>query len=364
MESYKIKFTEEIAKAAVLGGAFLGGGGGGSLENGLSTAKKALELGDLYLYSPDYLKEDDIVITASAVGSPASKEGYVDYTYCKRAYELLNEMLESNIGGVITNENGGHSTTNGWILSAVTGLPLIDAPCNGRAHPTGTMGSMGLTRLEDYKTIQIALGGKVENNKYLEMVVKGNLASTSALVRQGAAEAGGLVTVLRNPVKAEFLYDNAAIGGLKQAIDIGNVYIQHEGNGEKILAELKKIIPFEVIASGTVKQYDINIQGGFDVGQIVITADNAQSDFNLTFWNEYMTLECKEQRIATFPDLIATLDKETGKVLSSAEIKEKDNVVVVKVPKEYLKLGKGMFDQNLFKQAEDVINKELIKFIF
>lgn len=364
MDSYKIKFTEEIAKAAVLGGAFLGGGGGGSLETGLATAKKALELGDLYLYSPDYLKEDDIVITASAVGSPASKEGYIDYNYCKKAYDILAYMLESNIGGVITNENGGHSITNGWILSALTGLPLIDAPCNGRAHPTGTMGSMGLTCKEDYKTIQIALGGKSDSNKYLELIVEGNLASTSALVRQAAAEAGGLVTVLRNPVKADYLYDNAALGGIKQAIDIGTVYLQQEGSGEKIFDELRKIIPVEVIACGTVKKYEIKIQGGFDVGYIVINSDLDKKDYNLTFWNEYMTLDFQEQRVATFPDLIVTLDKETGKVLSSAEIKEKDNIVLVKVPREHLKLGKGMFDKNLFKQAEDVINKELIKFIF
>lgn len=362
MESYKIKITNKLAEAAVLGGVFLGGGGGGSLEKGLKNAKEALKLGDLYLASLDHIKGDNIVITASAVGSPASKEQYVIPEYNKKAYEILNGLLEEKIGGVITNENGGGSTINGWILSAMTGIPLIDAPCNGRAHPTAPMGSMGLSQLEDYKTVQVALGGNPDKDKYIEVIAKGNLSSTSVMVRQAAVEAGGLVTVLRNPVKAEYLKQNAAIGGLKQAIDIGNIFLKHKDDVENILEELKDMISLEVVARGLVKKYEIKIQGGFDVGHLVIDLD--KGDYDLTFWNEYMTLEFDGQRLATFPDLIATLDAETGQVLTSAEIKENDNIIVVKVDRSKLKLGKGMFDKNLFNQAEDVLNKELIKYIF
>lgn len=362
MESYKLKITNEVAQAAVLGGAFLGGGGGGSIEKGLKNAREALELGDLYLVSLDYVKDDDIVITASAVGSPASKEQYVTPEYNKKAYRILKKFLLDNIGGVITNENGGGSTVNGWILSAVTGIPLIDAPCNGRAHPTATMGSMGLSQLEGYKTIQVALGGNPDKGKYIEALAKGNLNSTSAIVRKAAVESGGLVTVLRNPVKAEYLKENSAVGGLKQAIDIGNVFLKYKDDIEAMLEELKEMISLEVVARGFVKKYDIKIQGGFDVGHVV--CNSAKGDYDLTFWNEYMTLEFDGQRLATFPDLIATLDGKTGKVLTSAEIKEKDNIIVVKVDRRKLKLGRGMFDRSLFKEVEEVLNKELIKYIF
>ena len=37
-------------------------------------------------------------------------------------------------GGIITNEMGRKAVPNGWVLAAVT-VCLIDAPCNGRAHP-------------------------------------------------------------------------------------------------------------------------------------------------------------------------------------------------------------------------------------
>ncbi len=362
MDSYKIKITDKIAEAAVLGGVFLGGGGGGSLEKGLKNAKTALSLGELYLVSLDHVKKGSMIITASAVGSPASKEQYVLPEYNKNAYGIISELLNEDIGGVITNENGGGSTVNGWILSAITGIPLIDAPCNGRAHPTAPMGSMGLSQLKDYRTVQVALGGSPDKNKYVEVVTKGSLSSTSAIVRQAAVEAGGLVTVLRNPVRVEYLKENSAIGGLKQAIEIGNVFLRNRDDVKSILDELNKVISMEIVAKGVVKKYEINIQGGFDIGNVVIGSN--EGDYDLTFWNEYMTLEYDSKRMATFPDLITTLDGKTGKVLTSAEIKENDHIIIVRVDRRDLKLGKGMFDKSLFKQAESVLDKKLIEFVF
>ncbi len=35
--------------------------------------------------------------------------------------------------------------------------------------------------------------------------------------------------------------------------------------------------------------------------------------FEMTFWNEYMTLEKDGERYATFPDLIMTLDAKTAR---------------------------------------------------
>jgi hypothetical protein len=362
MESYNIKITEEIAEAAVLGGLFLGGGGGGSSKEGMRAAEEALKLGELTLVSYDHVNRDDIVITASAVGSPASIEKFISAEQCKKAYEMYRDLLDGEIGGIITNENGGHSTTNGWIVSAMTGIPLIDAPCNGRAHPTASMGSMGLSQIKGYKTIQIAIGGNPDLGKEIEVIAKGSLNATSSVVRHAAVEAGGLVTVLRNPVKAEYLENNAAIGGLKQAIDIGKVFLKHKKDMEAVLKELSEMISLEVIVRGIVKKYEIRTQGGFDVGFVAVEAQDG--GYEITFWNEYMTLEYEGERLATFPDLIVTLDSKTGRVLTSAELKEKDEIIVVKVDRGKLKLGQGMFDKKLFQKVEEVLEKEIIKYAF
>lgn len=361
-ETYTIELTKEIGRAAVYGGVFLGGGGGGSLENGLKAVDEALELGKVKIISIDKLPDNGKIITASAVGSPASKEGYVSLEHCKRVYELYEKVSGEIIQGIITNENGGHSTTNGWILSAITGKPIIDAPCNGRAHPTGAMGSMGLSTKLGYKTWQIAAGGKKETGKNLEIAAYGGLKFTSKLVRESAAQAGGLVTVLRNCVNAGFVKKNAAIGGLRQAIDIGNVFVKNEGKVDKILNKLSEVLEIEVIAKGYVDSCHLKIKGGFDVGNVNIRAN--EKLVSLTFWNEYMTIESSGQRLATFPDLIATVDADTGKVKTSAQIEEGDNIILIKVPRSNLILGKGMYDIDLFRDVEKIINKPMIKYIF
>ncbi len=361
-DSYTIKMTEKRMVAAVLGGLFLGGGGGGALRNGLETAQEALVLGDVFLVSPDCVDKESMIVTVSAVGSPASKDGFFTAEQCLRGYEVFDSLISEKIGGFISNENGGGSTTNGWLLAAMTGLPVIDAPCNGRAHPTGPMGSMGLSKDNSYKSVQVALGGNPRKGHEIEVISKGSLASTSHIIRRAAVEAGGVVTVLRNPVTVKYLIENAAVGAIKQAMAIGEIFMTHDKDVTGLIESLNTLLPVNVLAKGTVERYDIQIKEGFDVGGVAIESDGAV--YELTFWNEYMTVECSDERLATFPDLIVTLDAMTGAVLTSAEIKKGDEVLVVCVSRAYLKLGQGMYDKILFKSVEAVLGKDIVNFVF
>lgn len=356
-----MKISRENGIQAIYGGLFLGGGGGGSIKDGISLLDVALNNSDYITVKPiTALNDDDIIITASMVGAPSSKDKYVDSKHWEKVFKLFEKNVQTKISGIITNENGGTSTTNGWLLSVLTGIPIIDAPCNGRAHPTGTMGSMGLASLSDYCTVQAAAGGKL--NKNIEFICTGNINSTSKLVRQTAIEAGGLVCVLRNPVTKSYVEKNGAIGGIEQAIEIGKIIYNNIGSPDKILLLLKCILDIEVLCSGIINDFELISKGGFDVGQLYIE-DNDNS-YQTTFWNEYMTVECSEARIATFPDLIVTLDAKTGIPKTSAEIGKGDDIVILKVPKNKIKLGSGMYDKNLFKDIEDILNKEIIKYSF
>lgn len=135
-----MKLNREILKYALMGGTILGGGGGGSRELGKEAAGIALEYGELNLVDIHEVADDTLIVTASAVGTPAAVEKYVKPRDYVRTIEILQENTGLKIGGIITNENGGAATVNGWIQAAILGIPIIDAPCNGRAHPTGTMG--------------------------------------------------------------------------------------------------------------------------------------------------------------------------------------------------------------------------------
>jgi DUF917 family protein len=107
-----------------------------------------------------------------------------------------------------------------------------------------------------------------------------------------------------------------------------------------------------------VQRITIQTKGGFDLGQI-----DLQGGYELTFWNEYMTLEREGQHLATFPDLIATLATDKVRPLPSAEVQEGQKVLVIRVPKERLRLGAGMRQAALFHIAEEAVGKELIRYL-
>jgi len=58
------------------------------------------------------------------------------------------------------------------------------------------------------------------------------------------------------------------------------------------------------------------------------------------------------------------VDLETGVPLSTAEVREGQNVAILHVPRQELNLGSGMKDPEIFKQIEEVIKKQIIKYSF
>lgn len=348
--------TRELAEAAVLGGAVLGGGGGGSMEKGLKNVTEALAAGVLRLVDIDDVDPETILITGSAVGAPAAKAAQAlpkDYV---RAVEMLIDDGAPRPGGFIPNECGGSSITNGWVPAALMGLPVVDAPCNGRAHPTGAMGSMGLHRDPGYVSRQAAAGGNPQLGLYLEMYAAGRLDAVAPLIRTAADRAGGLVAVARNPVKASYAKRYGAPGALKQAIKLGEAISSARLSGGQAAAEAAAgFLGGRVAGRGMVSQLELVTRGGFDSGRIVV------GNMETTFWNEFMTLEEKEKRLATFPDLIMTLDG-SGMPVTTAELKKGQEAYIIVVPAAGLILGEGMRCRDLLESIEPVVGKSILEY--
>ncbi|WP_188455832.1 S-methyl thiohydantoin desulfurase domain-containing protein [Virgibacillus oceani] len=339
------------AKKAVYGGCILGGGGGGWIEDGLEKSKLAFSSGKPELISIDELYAEDYVTCVSLVGAPSSKETHVDSQQLINTVKRMHKEFDKPIKALMTNENGASTTINGWLQSAATGLPVLDAPSNGRAHPTGSMGSMNLSEIDDYISIQTFAGGKA--HRKVEGFVSASLDLSSSTVRSVSVQAGGMVGACRNPVNVNYIKENAAVGGITQAIELGELFLSVPKGPERIEA-VASYLKGRVIHSGAVSHFELNETGGFDVGFVQI------DDLELTFWNEYMTVEMYGQRKGTFPDLIMTFNAETGMPLVSAEIRKGLKVAVISVPKENLRLSSTMFNEKLLKTIEPIIQKKII----
>lgn len=349
-----IKIDAQMVEYAVYGGALLGGGGGGWIEEGLKLGRLALEVGKVELTPIDKFAEDDLLVTVSMVGAPAAKDQFVMPIHYAKALDMLSQKIGRSIQGLHTNENGGSTSVNGWFQSAITGIPLVDFACNGRAHPTGAMGSMNLSELEGYVSHQAGVGGKDAN--YIEMSISGSLERSASMIRKASVEAGGLVAVARNPVTVGYAKRNGAPGAISQAIGVGEALLSHKGEAaiDAVVAKLGG----KVVTTGSVTDFTLETTGGFDVGTVWI-----DGKYEMTFWNEYMTLEKDGERFSTFPDLIMTLDAKTAKPIVTAAIEKGQQLAVITVPKQNLLLSTTMYNDKLMKPVEDIIKKSVIPYL-
>jgi DUF917 family protein len=350
--------TEELLEAAILGGAVLGGGGGGAMRKGRANGKEALSLGTLRLVDIDDVAPGATLVTGSAVGAPAATEAQAlpkDYV---RVVDLLSENGCPKPEGFIPNECGGSSITNGWAPAALLGLPVVDALCNGRAHPTGTMGSMGLHKDPKYVSRQAAAGGNPDKGLYLELYVSGKLDVVAPLIRAAADRAGGLVAVARNPVEASYVKKYGAPGALRQAIELGlRMKKAGESAPQAMVEAAAEFLGGQIVARAAVSELELTTQGGFDSGRVVV------EDCEATFWNEFMTLERGGKRLGTFPDLIMTFDAAGGLPVTTAELKKGQEVYLLLVSASRLILGEGMRCKDLLESIEPIVGRKILEYI-
>jgi hypothetical protein len=351
---------EKAIKDLVIGGCILGGGGGGSLKEGLKMGELAIQSGLPKIIQLNDINDEDIILTVSAVGAPSAENQFILPIDFVETISLIEKQSGFKTKAIITNENGGLATVNGLFQSAITGIPVLDVACNGRAHPTGVMGSMGLNTDSDYKTIQAAVGGEPGTSYRLKQLIEGDINSTSKLVRQMSVLAGGLVAVARNPVSKEYLKKNGARGAISHAYDVGRAHNLGENPDQKI-NNVVDVLNGKIVAEGTVSLLEFQTIDGFDVGKVTI--EDGDYSYSLTIWNEYITCDKGHNRIGTFPDLIMTFDAETGMPVTSSEIKEDLKIVVIYADKKNLRLGEGMRIKENYKQVEEVVQKDIVSYI-
>ncbi|MBP1920126.1 DUF917 family protein [Youngiibacter multivorans] len=349
------KTIEELAT----GGVILGAGGGGSKEMGLKAGLASFEYGEPRMIQVDKLEDSDMVVTISGVGSPASKGAYIENSYYNKIIEILTEELGQKPAALIPSEMGGSSSFGPFIASAINGIPVLDAACNGRAHPLGTMGSMGLNETKGYKTIQVAMGGDPAADHMIEMTAKGSVPDTASLVLATAIRAGGLVVVARNPVPVKYVKEKAAVGCYTHSLEVGKAHMAGKTAMEKI-KNVADALGGKILCQGEINSYMLETRNGLDVGGFIV---NDGKEYSIKFWNEYMAIDCEGERLFTFPDYMMTFELEKGEPITTANITEGISVAVVTAPRTSLILGGGMFEASGYKAVEDAIGIPMLPYV-
>jgi len=354
--------TEKDVEPAVKGGSVYAAGGGGWADHGRMLGYAATSIGKPELVSVDELAPEAWVATAAAIGAPASTTAWEmqgrDYI---KAVALLQEALGESLAGLIIGQNGKSSTLNAWLPSAVLGTKVVDAVGDMRAHPTGDMGSIGMAGSAE-PMIQTAVGGNREENRYIELVVRGATAKVSPILRTAADMSGGFIASCRNPLRASYVAKNAALGGISLAIGLGEAIIAAERKGgSAVIDAIVKTTGGSILARGTVTKKDlVYTREAFDIGTFVL----GEGDKAITIhtMNEYMAIDdAGGARLATFPDIISTLDA-AGTPLSAGQLREGMYIFVLHVPKTKIPLASSVTDAAVYPPVEKALGIELARY--
>jgi len=353
---------EKDVESAVKGGSVYAAGGGGWADHGRMLGHAAVSIGKPELVFIDELCDDDWVATAAAIGAPASTTPWemrgVDYV---KAVELLQEALGETVAALMVGQNGRSSTLNGWLPSAILGTKVLDAVGDMRAHPTGDMGSIGMAGSPD-EMIQTAVGGDREENRYIELVVRGATAKVSPILRTASDMSGGFIASCRNPLRASYVRKNAALGGISLALDLGEAIIAAEAKGgSAVIDAIVKATGGAILSEGTITDKSVvYTKEAFDIGTVTLgTGDSASV---LHVMNEYMAVESAEgKRLATFPDVITTLSPE-GEPLSVGQLEVGMKVFVLHVPKTIIPLASSVLDPTVYPSVEKAMGIELARY--
>lgn len=354
--------TEKDVEAAVKGGSVYAAGGGGWADHGRMLGYAAVSIGKPELVSIDELDADDWVATAAAIGAPASTTPWemrgVDYV---KAVELLQEALGEKVSALMVGQNGKSSTLNGWLPSAILGTKVLDAVGDMRAHPTGDMGSIGMAGSPE-QMIQTAVGGNREENRYIELVVRGATAKVSPILRTASDMSGGFIASCRNPLRASYVRRNAALGGISLALTLGEAIIAAEGKGgSAIIDTIAKTTNGTILAEGVITGKSVvYTKEAFDIG--TVTLGKGDDSTVLHVMNEYMAVEnAGGTRLATFPDVITTLSQE-GEPLSVGQLQVGMTIFVLHVPKTVIPLASSVLDPSVYPPVEKAMGIDIASY--
>lgn len=354
----KVLLKDDV-EAAVLGGSVYACGGGGWARHGLELGNLAVTIGRPTLVSIDELEPDDIVATVAAIGAPGDLSDWemlgVDYI---RAFELLQKEINKPIKALMIGQNGMSSTLNAWLPSSIKSCFVLDALGDLRAHPTADMGSLGLDK---EVTIQSAAGGNRAKGQYLETVVKGNCDNISWILRTSSDRAGGFIASCRNPIKASFVRDNAVLGGISMAINLGKEILSFSGNVLDKIELIAKYTKGFIAFQGKVLKNTLKYTSeAFDIGQIIVESKNTKAILHVL--NEYMALDIEGKRISTYPSIITTFDK-FGQVISAGHIKAGQEIYILCVDKNNIPLSASVNNKDIYIPVQKALGIDLISYL-
>ena len=316
-----------------LGTAFISTGGGGDpYLYQLALGAAISEKGPVSLIDPGDLDDDATIMSMGGVGAPMiGSEKLPNGLEGVYAIRRLEEYANVKADALIAAEIGGGNGLVPLITSLHTGIPVVDADGMGRAYPA--------TQMETFSIYGISATPMSAVDEFGNGVVITASDSITAerIVRQVGLAMGGHCMAADHIMSGNDVKKYAVRNTVTLSTGLGAAV-----RGSRDLAELLAATSPLLVDAGygdpvnlfEGKVIDVHREmiGGYDVGEFVIASFDDRQQMTINVQNEYLIAIVNGQCVATVPDLICVVDRETLLPITSERLRYGLRIGVIGIP--------------------------------
>lgn len=312
------------------GAAVLGTGGGGDPHIGRMLAAAALrEHGPVELVPLAEVPSDAVVLTVAMMGAPTVM---VEKLPSAEQVGLAPRALATYLGKTLTHiacaEAGGVNSLIPVVAAAQLGLPLIDADGMGRAFPEI---QMVLPTLYGITATPLALTDEKGNRSVMDTV--DNLWA-ERLARTATVEMGCSAMLSAYAMSGEQARESLVPNTLSLCAELGALARTARAEHTDPVAAVIARMSGRHLFTGKVVDVERRTETGFarGVARLVGMGDDAGAELVLRFQNENLVAERDGVVTASVPDLICTLEHESGIAITTEGLRYGQRLTVFGAP--------------------------------
>lgn len=326
------QITLDDLEALGTGAGILGTGGGGHPRVGKLRLRTLLDDANypdaVEVIQPEDLPADATVASVGGMGAPTiGVEKFPNGNEELRALRAIEEFSGREVDALIPGEIGGVNSIVPLCVSAMTGLPVVDADGMGRAFPELQMDTFFIyDQPVNYAAISDERGNvityqDIDGAKRLE-----------DFARAATVDMGGRAGYAFPLMDGDFVAEYSILHTLSLATELGQQVINARTDDRDPVEVACDIVGGEQMFTGKIVDVYRRNRDGFALGEVTLTELDGTSELTIEFQNEFLIARDDDGEIlASVPDLICLVDKDTGAPITTDSLRYGQRVRVISV---------------------------------